>query len=237
MVNDFIPFTHGKVILIDKIKGKVYPVLEFTSMLFTDQYCIFSNQIKGDVVAVIEFKPISELTAKEKDEINRITTFLHQWKQFVYPIAAGRGWGGQMWGIGWRKCMKALELFGRYIKLRMAWAFCYQYFNLAIQSQLVSRILGRMFKSMGDIPFESNRKLMEEHRIPSFASGEFNDWLSEFDCAPHITFTTGRFYNQSHCDKGDASDYAFALFVPTKTSDGTLANPLTEAGASVTPVH
>ncbi|WAQ83053.1 hypothetical protein PtA15_3A419 [Puccinia triticina] len=73
---------------------------------------------------------------------------------------------------------------------------------------------------------------MEEHGIPSFASGEFNDSLSEFDCTPHITFTTHGFYNKPHIDKGDASEYAFALFVPTKTSDGTLADPSIEAGAS-----
>ncbi|WAQ84739.1 hypothetical protein PtA15_5A312 [Puccinia triticina] len=73
IVDDFIPFTHGKVILIDRDAGQV--------------------------VAVIEFIPISELTATEKAEINRITTFLHKWKKFVYPIAAGRGWGGRMWGV------------------------------------------------------------------------------------------------------------------------------------------
>ncbi|OAV95898.1 hypothetical protein PTTG_26498 [Puccinia triticina 1-1 BBBD Race 1] len=206
IVNDFIPFTHGKVILIDRDAGQV--------------------------VAVIEFIPISELTSTEKAEINCITTFLHKWKKFVYPIAAGRGWGGRMWGVGWRKCIKALELFGRYIKLRAARSFGREYFQLAIQSQLVSRILGRMFKSMGNIPFKSNRELMEKHGIPSFASGEFNNCLSKFDCAPHITFTTNGFYNQPHCDKGDASDYAFALFVPVKKSDGTLADPSTEAGAS-----
>ncbi|OAV95963.1 hypothetical protein PTTG_26475 [Puccinia triticina 1-1 BBBD Race 1] len=206
IVDSFIHFTHGKIILID--------------------------DTKGEVVAVIEFIPISQLTTKERDEFNCITNFLHKLKKFVYPIAPGRGWGGKMWGVGWRKFMKALELFGSYIKLHTAWSFTRDYLQLALQSQIVSWILGRLFRSMGDIPFESNRNLMEKHGVPSFASGEFNDCLTEFDCAPHITFTTNGFYNQPHTDKGNASKFAFALFVPTKTSDGTLANPSTNAGAS-----
>ncbi|WAQ81743.1 hypothetical protein PtA15_2A54 [Puccinia triticina] len=206
IVDSFVPFTHGKVILIDKTHAKV--------------------------VAVIKFIPISELSAKEKRDINRVTTFLHKSKKFVNRIAPGRVWGGGMWGVGWRKCMKALELFGRYIKLRVAHTWRGEYLKLAVQGLSVSRILGQMFKSLGDIPFESNRKLMEEHGILSLASGEFNDRLSEFDCSPHITFTTNGFYNRPHRDTGDASEFAFALFVPTKSSDGTLADAETESNAS-----
>ncbi|KAA1108499.1 hypothetical protein PGT21_014395 [Puccinia graminis f. sp. tritici] len=85
-----------------------------------------------------------------------------------------------------------------------------------------------MFKSLGHIPFESNRQLMQENEIPSFASGKFNTHLSQLDCAPHITFTSNGFYNQPHRDKGDASEFAFGLFVPTKTSDGTLVDPIVD---------
>ncbi|EFP77747.2 uncharacterized protein PGTG_03703 [Puccinia graminis f. sp. tritici CRL 75-36-700-3] len=176
MVDKFHPFHHGKVILRDK-----------------------SNH--GEVVAVIQFTPINELSAIEREEINFVTTFLHQSKKFVNPTGPSHTWGGRMWGIGWRKCMKALKLFGRYIKLRVARQSHTEYFAL------------------------SNQDLMETNGIPSFASAEFNDSLSKLDCAPHITFTSNGFFNAPHFDKGDTSEYAFALFVPTNSSDGTLADP------------
>ncbi|KAI9619728.1 hypothetical protein H4Q26_014110 [Puccinia striiformis f. sp. tritici PST-130] len=31
-------------------------------------------------------------------------------KKFVNPVGGSRGWGGRMWAVGWRKCMKALEI-------------------------------------------------------------------------------------------------------------------------------
>ncbi|KAA1072806.1 hypothetical protein PGTUg99_013840 [Puccinia graminis f. sp. tritici] len=173
---------------------------------------------------VVQFIPLNQLTPQEKADINLVTTFLHKSRKFVNPIAPAR-----TWGVGWRKCMKALELFGRYIKLRIARAFPNEYFSLAAQSVRVSSILGEMFKSLGHIPFESNRQLMQENEIPSFASGKFNTHLSQLDCAPHITFTSNGFYNRPHRDKGDASEFAFGLFVPTKTSDGTLVDPIVDA--------
>jgi hypothetical protein len=203
IADKFHCFHHGKVIIIDRTNG--------------------------EVVAVVQFTPINQLTPQEKADINLVTTFLHKSRKFVNPIAPARTWGGKMWGVGWRKCMKALELFGRYIKLRIARAFPDEYFSLAAQSVRVSSILGEMFKSLGRIPFESNRQLMQENEIPSFASGEFNTHLSQLDCAPHITFTSNGFYNRPHRDKGDASEFAFGLFVPIKTSDGTLVDPIVDA--------
>ncbi|KAA1126545.1 hypothetical protein PGTUg99_026893 [Puccinia graminis f. sp. tritici] len=200
IVDKFHPFHHGKVIVRDT-----------------------SNH--GEVVAVIQFTPINELSAIEREEINFVTTFLHQSKKFVNPTGPSRTWGGRMWGIGWRKCMKALELFGRYIKLRVARQSRTEYFALAMKSFRVSNILGRMFKNFANIPFKSNRDLMETNGIPSFASAKFNDSLSKLDCAPHITFTSNGFFNPPHFDKGDTSEYAFVLFVPTNSSDGTLADP------------
>ncbi|KAA1089984.1 hypothetical protein PGTUg99_032481 [Puccinia graminis f. sp. tritici] len=200
MVDKFHPFHHGKVIVRDT-----------------------SNH--GEVVSVIQFTPINELSAIEREEINFVTTFLHQSKKFVNPTGPSRTWGGRMWGIGWRKCMKALELFGRYIKLRVACQSRTEYFALAMKSFRVSNILGQMFKNFANIPFESNRDLMETNGIASFASAKFNDSLSKLDCAPHITFTSNGFFNPPHFDKGDTSEYAFALFVPTNSSDGTLADP------------
>ncbi|POW21637.1 hypothetical protein PSHT_02120 [Puccinia striiformis] len=137
-----------------------------------------------------------------------------------------------MWAVGWRKCMKVLELFGRYIKISSARAHKKQYHTLAAKSFRVLSIFGQMFKSLGDIPFGSNQELMAKHNIPSFTFAEFCDELSHFDCAPHITFTTQGIFNPPHFDKNDISEYTFAVLASTKTSDGSLAEGTTGTGMS-----
>ncbi|KNF03600.1 hypothetical protein PSTG_03123 [Puccinia striiformis f. sp. tritici PST-78] len=188
IVDRFHPFDHGKVVVLDRTNGAV--------------------------LAVIQFLPINKLSDEEKVDINFVTTFLHQSKKFVNVVAPSRTWGGRMWAVGWRKCMKACELFGRYIKLAAARSSPREYI-------------------MGNIPFQANRSFMAKHHIPSVASGEFADKLTEFDCTPHITFTSHGFYNCPHRDQGDVTEYAFALFAPTHSLDGTLADPVT-TGYNVT---
>ncbi|KAI7934564.1 hypothetical protein MJO28_016881 [Puccinia striiformis f. sp. tritici] len=200
IVDTFHSFDHGKVIVIDK-------------------------ENDGKIIAVIEFIPIDQLSDAEKKEIEFVTTFLHQSKKFVNPVGRSRGWGGKMWAVGWRKCMKALEIIGRYIKYFAVRASPKEYCQHVSKASKVSKILGKMFKNMADIPFETNRQIMKDNEIPSFSSSEFNSRLSKLDCAPHITFTTHGFFNPPHTDKGDVTDYAFALFVPTNSADGTLADP------------
>ncbi|KNE90719.1 hypothetical protein PSTG_15825 [Puccinia striiformis f. sp. tritici PST-78] len=148
-------------------------------------------------------------------------------KKFVNPVGGSRGWGGRMWAVGWRKCMKALEILGCYIKYYAVRASPKEYCQQVKKAGKVLNKLGRMFKNLANVPFESNRQIMKNNKIPSFSSSEFDSQLSKFDCAPHITFTTHSFYNPPHTDKGDVSDYAFALFVPTNSANGTLADPLT----------
>ena len=59
---------------------------------------------------------MSDLNQEEKDDINFLSTFLHNCKKFILPIQSkGRSCGGMMWGIGWRKCCRKLEVMGRYI--------------------------------------------------------------------------------------------------------------------------
>jgi hypothetical protein len=41
-------------------------------------------------------------------------------------------------------------------------------------------------------------------------------------CAPHITFTTNGFFDSPHTDDEDISEYAFAMFLPTLSLDGSL---------------
>ncbi|PLW06108.1 hypothetical protein PCANC_26095 [Puccinia coronata f. sp. avenae] len=197
IVDNFHSFHHSTVIILDK-----------------------SNN--NDIIAIIEFTPLEELSLKEREDINFVTTFLHQSKKYVNPVGPARAWGGKMWAIGWRKSMKALKLLGLYLKLPAIRRSPREYCKLVLQTPRVSRILGGMFRTLAQIPFLSNQQIMRDNKIPSFASPEFAMPLTEFDCSPHITFTTNSFYNAPHFDKGDLLTYAFALFVPTRSKDGTL---------------
>ncbi|KAH9444080.1 hypothetical protein Pst134EB_026465 [Puccinia striiformis f. sp. tritici] len=108
IVDRFHPFDHGKVVVLDRTNGAV--------------------------LAVIQFLPINKLSDEEKVDINFVTTFLHQSKKFVNVVAPSRTWGGRMWAVGWQKCMKACELFGRYIKLAAARSSPREYMSVASKS-------------------------------------------------------------------------------------------------------
>ncbi|KNZ49164.1 hypothetical protein VP01_5172g1 [Puccinia sorghi] len=50
----------------------------------------------GKIIVIIDFTPLNQLSKSKKKDINFVTTFLHQSKQFFEYV-------------GWRKCMTALE--------------------------------------------------------------------------------------------------------------------------------
>ncbi|KNZ63714.1 hypothetical protein VP01_110g3, partial [Puccinia sorghi] len=55
-----------------------------------------------------------KLTASKKDDLNFLSTFLHNSKQFINPVSScSRVWGGLMWAIGWRKSYNKDQIFGR----------------------------------------------------------------------------------------------------------------------------
>ncbi|PLW20002.1 hypothetical protein PCANC_10208, partial [Puccinia coronata f. sp. avenae] len=59
---------------------------------------------KKSIIAIIEFTRFEDLTDAQKDDLNFISTFLHQSKRFINPVSsASRAWGGLMYAIGWRK--------------------------------------------------------------------------------------------------------------------------------------
>ena len=71
---------------------------------------------KESVIAIIEFTPWDKLTEKDKDDLNFLSTFLHQSKQFINPVAASnRSWVGKMWAIGWQKSQEFMQIVGRYM--------------------------------------------------------------------------------------------------------------------------
>ncbi|PLW54507.1 hypothetical protein PCANC_05642 [Puccinia coronata f. sp. avenae] len=179
---------------------------------------------KKSIIAIIEFTRFEDLTDAQKDDLNFISTFLHQSKRFINPVSsASRAWGGLMYAIGWRKSCDKDQIVGKYIKqfnTNEMVAFDKHY----SKSSRLGSIIGNLFKNLASIPFQNNHNLMKEHNLPSFASLSYGELPDDSTCSPHITFTTKSFYNPPHIDKKDVSQYAFALFIPTRLSDGSLVD-------------
>ncbi|KAA1086693.1 hypothetical protein PGT21_008653 [Puccinia graminis f. sp. tritici] len=102
---------------------------------------------EDSVIAIMEFTPWDQLTKTDKENLNFISTFLHQSKEFVNPVGSStRSWGGKMWGIGWRKSQDFMQKFGRYIK-----AFppskMEKFDKLFQQSKLLGEILGDYYRA------------------------------------------------------------------------------------------
>ncbi|WAQ88707.1 hypothetical protein PtA15_10A126 [Puccinia triticina] len=183
-------FHHGKVILTDRRE-------------------------KSKIIAVIEFTPINELTPKEIAEINLVTSFLKATTEFINVVGSdSRSWFGRMWAIGWRKCMEAYELIGRYRNRQAIKKNPETYDRVMRSSATPCSILGQMLRRLANVVFEENRELMVQNSIPSVASLEFDTPLNEDDCAPNLTFTVDGFCNQPHKDNKDISEFAFGLFLP-----------------------
>ena len=179
---------------------------------------------ENEIIAIIEFTPFEKLTPAEKDDLNFLSTFLHDSKQFISVVdSCSRVWGGLMWAIGWRKSYDRNQMFGRYIKQftkDKAKAFHSHY----LKSPRVGEIIGNLFKKLAHEPFQKNHDLMEKYKLPSLADLSYGQPPEDSTCSPHITFTTDGFFNPPHIDSEDISQFAFVLFLPTRSSDGTLVD-------------
>ena len=179
---------------------------------------------EDSIIAIIEFTPFDKLSASEKDDLNFLSTFLHNSKKFISPVdSSSRVWGGLMWAIGWRKSYDTKQIFGRYIKQfsrEEAEAFHSHY----LKSSRVGEIIGNLFKKLAYDPFKKNQDLMKKHQLPSLADLSYGQLPQDSTCSPHITFTTDSFFNPPHIDSEDISQFAFVLFLPTRSSDGTLVD-------------
>ena len=120
--------------------------------------------------------------------------------------------------------MDAYKLAGLYLNSASIKAFKEEYIALMNSSSKPSDILGKMFQDTANVAFEQNRALMKANSIPAFKSLHHQETLGEYDCSPHLTFTTNRFYNPPHKDDKDIQDFEFVVFLPTHISDGTLIN-------------
>ena len=179
---------------------------------------------ENSIIAIIEFTPFNQLSDADKDDLNFVSTFLHQSKSFISPVRSpSRIWGGLMWAIGWRKSYNTKQIFGRYIKKftkEEALSFHLHYKN----SPRLGRIIGNLFKNLARLPFQNSQDLMKKYQLPSFADLSYGQPPEESTCSPHVTFTTDGFFNPPHEDTDDISQFAFALFIPTRSSDGTLVD-------------
>jgi hypothetical protein len=121
--------------------------------------------------------------------------------------------------------MDAFKLAGMYVCQEKVQQAKDDYNTLMRSSSKPSAILGKIFHEVANIAFNNNRELMAAHSVPAFCSLHYQEQLGEFDCLPNITFTTSRFYNPPHQDDGDAQEFAFLLFLPVNTTDGSLIQP------------
>jgi hypothetical protein len=72
---------------------------------------------KESVIAYIEFVKFKDLSKKDEDDLNFLSTFLHKSKKFISPVALNTcSWGCLMYAIGWRKSPDENQIVGNYIK-------------------------------------------------------------------------------------------------------------------------
>ncbi|KNZ45308.1 hypothetical protein VP01_8274g1, partial [Puccinia sorghi] len=93
-----------------------YPVLILFIIILLCLCLVFfsSNLSVIHYIAIIQFTPFKKLTASEKDDLNLLSTFLHNSIQFINPISScSRVWGGLMWAIGWCKSYNKDKMFGQ----------------------------------------------------------------------------------------------------------------------------
>ena len=201
-------------------------VVDMTFFLLNTAQCVITDPLdRKSIIAIIEFTPWDQLTDKDKEDLNFLSTFLHGAKEFINPVSASsRSWGGKMWAIGWRKSQDFMQIVGRYIK-KLAVKKLKKYDEHFTKSYRAGEIIGHYFREMASIPFKKNQTLMEKFNIPSFDSLRFQDKPGPLSCSPHLTFTTNGFFNPPHVDSKDISEYAFVLFLPTYSATGKLAPP------------
>ncbi|KAI7940704.1 hypothetical protein MJO28_012989, partial [Puccinia striiformis f. sp. tritici] len=114
-------------------------------------------------------------------------------------------------------------------EVSLAWKIVNDKFFLLQKGRSVSsragKIIGKYFKELSSVAFNNNRATMKKFNISSFDHLSYGKKPNPSTYSPHITFTTNNFFNPPHIDKGDISDYAFVMFLPTYSATGKLAPP------------
>ncbi|PLW25732.1 hypothetical protein PCANC_25517 [Puccinia coronata f. sp. avenae] len=192
-------------------------------------YAKIYDKRNNQIIAMVEFIEFSNLSKQQWNDLNYLSVFLHQCKEFISPVASqSRKCGGVMWALGWRKGYKELEILGRYRNQKAIDNNPRGFAKLMKKSSRVGQILWDTFHCFGNVAVEKNHNYMKKHNIPSVADKNFPKTpgdQSPFGFASNLAFSSHGFYNHQHKDRGDATELplAFALVIPTSKTTGKIA--------------
>ncbi|KAA1130719.1 hypothetical protein PGTUg99_004875 [Puccinia graminis f. sp. tritici] len=192
-------------------------------------YTKIYDESTDQIIAMVHYLPIDSMPAEQFDDINFLTLFLHQCKEFIHPVhSKTRKCGGIMWAIGWRKAYDGLEILGRYRNKQAIKKNPDRYEALMEDSSKAGQILWDFFHGFGNVAVEKNKAYMDRFGIPSFADKNFPkspDDQSPFGFASNLAYSSNGFYNHQHKDDGDDSELplAFAMVIPTSKKTGQFA--------------
>ncbi|KAA1100863.1 hypothetical protein PGTUg99_031322 [Puccinia graminis f. sp. tritici] len=189
---------------------------------------IYDERTK-QVVAMVEFIKLDQLTESQLDNLNFLCLFLHRCKEFISPVGSKtRKCGGIMWAVGWRKGYEGLEILGRYRNQKAIDANPLRFSNLMGDSARAGEVVWDLFHGFGNVAVKKNQAYMDQYGIPSFADTNFpkvDGDKTPFGFASNLVFSSHGFYNHHHKDDGDASELplAFAMIIPTSKVTGMIA--------------
>ncbi|WAQ89873.1 hypothetical protein PtA15_11A565 [Puccinia triticina] len=197
-------------------------IVEKTLYTIDSNYNKIYDEGDNQMVALVEFIPLSDLSPSEWDDYDFLCLFLHQCKEFISPVASkSQKCQGIMWALGWRKGYDGLEILGIYRHQAAINKNPDGFRNLMQEgSARDGQILWKTFHSFGDVAVEKNQAYMKRFNIPSIADNNFPENpedKSPFGFASNLAFSLHGFYNHHHTDDEDLSDLplAFALIIPT----------------------
>ncbi|POW15563.1 hypothetical protein PSHT_06939 [Puccinia striiformis] len=145
---------------------------------------MFDDDTKDSrIIAIVEFVEWAEMSDELKEEVNYVSEFLVESKQFFQRadgvvqcglwVAEGHGEGGNHWSVHQASCGQCSS------------ALFHRLFD---SSSWVASILGKMFKNMGSVPFKNNQEIMKTNGIPDFADLMFTDSNTKVTGSPHQWF-------------------------------------------------
>ncbi|KNE98714.1 hypothetical protein PSTG_08083 [Puccinia striiformis f. sp. tritici PST-78] len=162
----------------DEIKAAQEIAREFH--YYTEKKVVVMDRSKGfQVIALIKFTPLDQLSESEKLELNIIAKFLHWVRRYVDTS------------------LDSFQLMGRYRHQATITESPEDYDTLMRNlAPCASDILGVIFKNHANVAFEDNREKIKDANIPAMAALEFDAPLSPNDSAPNLSFTRDGFFNK-----------------------------------------
>ncbi|PLW39317.1 hypothetical protein PCANC_15298 [Puccinia coronata f. sp. avenae] len=203
------------------VKDTFYPI--------ESGYAKIYDKRNNQIIAMVEFIEFSNLSKQQWNDLNYLSVFLHQCKEFISPVTSqSQKCGGVMWALGWRKGYKELEILGCCRNQKAIDNNPRGFAKLMKKSSRVGQILWDTFHCFGNVAVEKNHNYMKKHNIPSVADNNFPKTpgnQSPFGFASNLAFSSHGFYNHQHKDGGDATKLplAFALVIPTSKTTGKIA--------------